>query len=806
MTSLDDWYDLTSPNNASLHESSCLRYLSNAELTSLYYALCKDQRLEQKQPEYIRQELQEQILNNTQFWRPDEETVETAREFISSLPPAIQFATIPEVDDAKLLRALNHNSPIKVTRREKKPYEREPLFPEPDGEATNQVKKDTITDFPSSKLFDTVEGDSGLGKEGEQTETITEITKNRVSKKVRFFESELEENLKKLHLRAIERPLIEDSTYGEKFGNTSSRLQRNLDRPKYIFERGTAVRRKKSRLGTVRIKHTLFQQPEDNNFILESIASISSEAASLVQTFNENKENKKEGSKRDFNFEKLFFDTETSGSRDSLSTINSGNSGSSGSITDFLKIEYPKESENEEVNTPEGDFENFDNPEVINNQINMNFGALLRPSIYRHGQDEDIKTFLEKFENEADANEWTEEVKLRKIKIAFDGPAHDIYIGKVKSVPGLITWPLMKAKLEDVYKRSKTELKEKLKHRTYKGENDWSEYMLYIKRIVREIDPLASEEKIIKKVIQGLPLKERDFILREKPQTMHALDRAFLAWLKYKESMEEGKGRELESKVEQLEKKILQLNEGSSNGKQNKGIGNVNKNKGKEEPLTLTTLLQTLQNNPELFQKTQPEMENTGENGEEQVEINYIGQKSGHQQGRGGNNNFQRGNSGYQGQNRYRNRGQEEQNYRNNQNYNYSDRNYQGNYRGNYRGRDNYDNRYQGQRRNQHNYNQHNDNGYRNDRNNRRYEDRRYDNRKFDDRRYNDDRRNNGRNNFSNNNGRFQYQNMQGPPNGANFTVPPPYIPHFFNPPPFQPPPFFGPNGDPNQGQHFQKN
>ena len=89
----------------------------------------------------------------------------------------------------------------------------------------------------------------------------------------------------------------------------------------------------------------------------------------------------------------------------------------------------------------------------------------------------------------------TDVMKLKKIKIAFDGPAHEMYVGKIKGVPGLTTWPLMKAKIEDVFKRTTQELKEKLKSRTYKGENDWGEYMLHIKRVVREIIPTAPRQK-----------------------------------------------------------------------------------------------------------------------------------------------------------------------------------------------------------------------------------------------------------------------------------------------------------------------
>ena len=46
----------------------------------------------------------------------------------------------------------------------------------------------------------------------------------------------------------------------------------------------------------------------------------------------------------------------------------------------------------------------------------MNFGAFLRPSIYRYGTDEDITTFLEKFENEADANEWDRCYEIKENK------------------------------------------------------------------------------------------------------------------------------------------------------------------------------------------------------------------------------------------------------------------------------------------------------------------------------------------------------------------------------------------------------
>ena len=805
---LDDWYDRTSPNNGHLKKDSCLRYLTNSELTSIFYAICGGYKLTHKEPEYIRQELQAAILQNTQNFNPEEETLESAREFVSRLPLHLQFATIPEIEDAQLLRELDKSPNIKVTKKKKKAYEREPLFPQP--ELTEKVKSDTLLNISDPNLTDKVEVDSGIGKEGGKLETKEEEVKSKVSRKVKFFENDiLKSGLENLHLRTINTSLPEPSTGGTKLENRSKLLETN-DRPKYIFERGTAVRRRKSRLGSLKIKHTFFQQAEDNNIILESIASISSEAAELVQTFNKNRENKREETRNDFDFRNLFFKKENSDSRESLSTIHSEESGSSGSITDFLKIEYPKDFENEALNTSEREVQDFDNTENFetgNNHTNMNFGALLRPSIYRHGPEEDIKTFLDKFENEAEANEWTDDMKLKKIKIAFDGPAHDIYIGKVKGVPGLTTWLLMKAKLEEVFKRSKTELKEKLKQRTYKGENDWSEYMLFTKRIVREINPLASDEKIIKKIIQGLPLKERDFILREKPQTMHALDRAFLSWLKYKESMEEGKGKALETKVEELEKHILQLKEEKQTGKVGKTIGNINRNGTEEEPLTLSRLLQTLQNNPELLQNIQNERVNSEEVGND-IEINFMGKKGNRQQGRNENSNYQRdSNNGYQGQNRGRNTNQGNQNNNNYHNYNNSDRNYQGNNRGNYRGRNYQENRYQGQNRNYNNYNQQNENNYRNNN----YNNRRYDDRRYDDRRYND-RRGNDRNYYNNRNERNQttypQQNMHIPQNSFNFSAPPPQItfPTSFHPPPFQPPPFFGQNGNPNQGTYYQKN
>ena len=142
--------------------------------------------------------------------------------------------------------------------------------------------------------------------------------------------------------------------------------------------------RDRSRLGTLKIKHTFFQQTEDNSVVLESIASISPQAASVIQSFNENRENTREKTEKDFDFRNLFFKKENSESRESLSTILSGDSGSSGSITDFLQVEYPKDFENEALNTSERevqDFGNTENFETENNQINMNFGALLRPSI-----------------------------------------------------------------------------------------------------------------------------------------------------------------------------------------------------------------------------------------------------------------------------------------------------------------------------------------------------------------------------------------------------------------------------------------
>ena len=88
----------------------------------------------------------------------------------------------------------------------------------------------------------------------------------------------------------------------------------------------------------------------------------------------------------------------------------------------------------------------------------INFGMLAKPSIYTHTLDEDIREFIQTFENESVANDWDDNTKLKKIRIAFKGIALKIFDEKIKDesqTSTVKTWAGMKAKILETFKKKR---------------------------------------------------------------------------------------------------------------------------------------------------------------------------------------------------------------------------------------------------------------------------------------------------------------------------------------------------------------
>ena len=235
---------------------------------------------------------------------------------------------------------------------------------------------------------------------------------------------------------------------------------------------------------------------------------------------------------------------------------------------DFLeqtRLEKIKNSEKEQSETFDWTnfFLNSDFSKMTENfQPIINFGLLAKPSVYTHTLDEDVREFIHIFENEALANEWNDATKLKKIRIAFKGLALKIFDEKIKddsATSTVKTWEGMKKKILEEFKKSPALLRERLKKREYGGEVDFYEYCMFVTKIMREIDEKVPESEIVSKICDGLPIVERDWIWRYKPETLSDLDKVFGNWLEFKEKLKHKNTSEVNAEIKRLEEKVAQL-------------------------------------------------------------------------------------------------------------------------------------------------------------------------------------------------------------------------------------------------------
>ena len=129
---------------------------------------------------------------------------------------------------------------------------------------------------------------------------------------------------------------------------------------------------------------------------------------------------------------------------------------------------------------------------------------------------------------------------LLKIRIAFKGLVLKIFDEMVKdeSVTSTVkTWDGKKNKIFELFKKSAEMLKEKLKNRVYAGELNFYEYCMFVTKVMREIDPNVPEADIVSKICDGLPIVERDWIWRYRPESLSELEKVFGNWLEFKEKL-----------------------------------------------------------------------------------------------------------------------------------------------------------------------------------------------------------------------------------------------------------------------------
>ena len=342
----------------------------------------------------------------------------------------------------------------------------------------------------------------------------------------------------------------------------------------------------------------------------------------------------------------------------------------------------------------------------------INFGMLAKPSIYTHTLDEDIREFIQTFENESIANDWDDNTKLKKIRIAFKGIALKIFDEKIKDeshTSTVKTWAGMKAKILETFKKNAAMLRERIKKRQYGGDLDFSEYCMYITKCMREIDPTVGEDKIVSTICDGLPLIERDWIWRYRPQNLTELDKIFGFWLEHKEKMRHKTETETNEEITRLEEKIKALEAKEKNISEivsavvtSLGVGGV-------QPQINAISANTEQQNQNLPPHPTQNVENissqqnSNNNQSQNIGVNaiqmpvgvippqpqqhyqqnqYYNSNRGNYRGRGNNNSYRGNNNRGNGRGNFNNSNNSSYNGQNNRNYN--NNNYNNNYRGNY--------------------------------------------------------------------------------------------------------------------------
>ena len=396
---------------------------------------------------------------------------------------------------------------------------------------------------------------------------------------------------------------------------------------------------------------------------------------------------------------------------------------------------------------------------TIDQDNNMS-AAGTRPSTYSDSPKEDILDFISLYENECDAFGWEGNQKLHKIKIAFTGNALIRFNKNIKftklgnnntTVPR--TWEEVKEDIIKLFNKTKPELRLRLIKRVYEGEHDFHDYVNFVIKTSKELDPNESDYVILKRILGGLPNQLREFIAKEKVEKTDELNKAFDEYLRFRDvtqtNLDPSTAREMEEMKKTIETLSNRVNTVSiintePNNKEEimKGmVANINE---KQNDPTFEAIIKKLEQNYNLTPKNQNYKnknfdqnfdKNKNFNSNQRNQNNNYGNNRNNYQNRGQNQNYNNNSGNYinRNQNFRQNQNQNNTNFRNNnQNQNYQNKNYQ-----NYETRPN-------------NNNFGNNNGFRNQRNNN-YPDRNYNDRNYNDRSYNNYGNNQNRRNYNNN-------------------------------------------------------
>lgn len=110
----------------------------------------------------------------------------------------------------------------------------------------------------------------------------------------------------------------------------------------------------------------------------------------------------------------------------------------------------------------------------------------------------------------------------------------------------------MKKRILEVLKKNAALLRKKLSSRQYEGELDFFEYIMFVTKVMKEINPNEPEKNIVSKICDGLPTAERDYIWRYRPESLDELNTEFSHWLEHKEKMKRRTESEKDKDIERL--------------------------------------------------------------------------------------------------------------------------------------------------------------------------------------------------------------------------------------------------------------
>ncbi len=108
----------------------------------------------------------------------------------------------------------------------------------------------------------------------------------------------------------------------------------------------------------------------------------------------------------------------------------------------------------------------------------------------------------------------------------MQGSALTIFNEKILSKFNYTKWADMKNKLIHIFSKNNSQLKSILNSRKYGGDSDFDEFTIFVTKIMKQIEPTVSEEKIIHYVLSHLPGKQLEFMSSQDPKNLEELNEA----------------------------------------------------------------------------------------------------------------------------------------------------------------------------------------------------------------------------------------------------------------------------------------